>query len=472
MSFLHGVETIQVDQGATPIQLVRTGVIGLVGIAPKGPLNELTVISTERGSVETFGEQLPGFNIPQSLKAIFDNGASRVIVVNTFDPATHVTAVVDEALTITNGKAKLANAPVNVPTITGSGGTPSYTPGVDYEIDAFGNLQVLDFTAISEGASLEADYNHLDAAAITDAVIIGSDVSGSRTGFKLLKESLSAFGYLPKILISPGYNENEPIQVEMIVQADELRAIALFDAPIGTTAAVAITGRGPTGTLGSGWQTSNTRILPCYPYMEAYDKATDANQNRPYSAFLAGIISANDQANGYWVSPSNKEIKGITGVERVLTSAINDPGTETNQLNEVGITTYFQAFGTGIRTWGNRNAGFPSSSSPDVFIPVQRVKDILHETLEYAMLPFLDRPINNALIDSIRESVNAFMRTLVGRGAIIDGECTFDPAENPPTEIAQGKLVFGITFMPPTPAERITFKSFLDISILEAVTGS
>lgn len=471
MSFLHGVETIQVDQGAKPIQLVRTGVIGLVGIAPIGPINELTVISTERQAVEIFGEQLPGFTIPQALKAAFDNGASRVIVVNVFDPATHITAVVDEALTIANGKAKLANAPVNTPTITGTGGTPSYTPGTDYEIDAFGNLQVLDFTAIPEGTDLEATYNHLDSAAIIDSVIIGSDVSGSRTGFKLLKESLAVFGYTPKILICPLYNEGAPIQAEMIIQADALRAIALFDAPVGTTAAVAIAARGPSGTLGAGWQTSNRRIVFCYPYMKAYDKASDASQNRAYSPFMAGIISANDQANGYWFSPSNKEIKGILGVERILTSAINDPSTETNQLNEVGISTYFQNFGTGIRTWGNRNAGFPGNTTPDVFIPVQRVKDILNESTEYAMLQFLDKPINQALIDAIRESVNAFIRTLIGRGALIDGVCEYNPDDNPPTEIAQGKLVFNITFMPPTPAERITFKSFIDINLLASLTG-
>lgn len=61
------------------------------------------------------------------------------------------------------------------------------------------------------------------------------------------------------------------------------------------------------------------------------------------------------------------------------------------------------------------------------------------------------------LIDSICETVNQFIRTLIGRGALIDCKCTFNADKNPATEIANGHLTFDIEFMPPTPAERITF---------------
>ena len=470
MSFLHGVETIQVESGARAITLVKTGVIGLVGIAPKGAVNELKVITTERQGVDEFGEEVPGFTIPQALKAAFAQGASAVMVVNVFDPATHVTAVTDESHTITNGKAKTTNPPVTTVTVTGTGGTPVYVEGTHFTIDQFGNIQVIDFATISEGSDIEVDYSHLDATAITDAVVIGVDTSGSRTGFKLLKESLTTFGYYPKILISPSYCENAPVQAEMIAQADALRAMAIIDAPEGTTPTVAIAGRGPSGTLGAGFQTSNKRVILTYPYLKAYDKASDSNENRPYSQFLAGVMSATDQSLGYWYSPSNKEIKGIVGVERTLTAGINDASSEVNQLNEVAITTIYEAFGSGKRTWGNRNAGFPLATTPDVFIPVQRVKDILNESVEFSMIQFIDLPINQALIDSIRNSVNSFIRTLVLRGAIIDGECTYDPADNPATSISAGHLTFNVTFMPPPPAERITFKSFIDIEILSQLT--
>jgi hypothetical protein len=158
-------------------------------------------------------------------------------------------------------------------------------------------------------------------------------------------------------------------------------------------------------------------------------------------------------------------------VERAITARVNDPQSEANLLNEAGIVTVFNSFGTGYRVWGNRSAAWPSVTHPRNFINVRRTADVLHESIEYSTLQFIDRPINDALIDDIRGSVNAFIRTLVGRGALIDGSCTYDPAKNPPTELAAGHLVFDLAFMPPTPAERISFESFIDINLLRGLGG-
>lgn len=88
------------------------------------------------------------------------------------------------------------------------------------------------------------------------------------------------------------------------------------------------------------------------------------------------------------------------------------------------------------------------------------------------MLQFIDHPIDNGLIDAICETVNEFLRTLIGRSAIIDGKCSFNKAKNPDTEIAAGHLLFDVAYMPPTPAERITFERFIDINLLKNLGGS
>lgn len=463
MSFLHGVETVIVNEGANPINLVKTSVVGLVGTAPKGDVNKLKVISSERNGVETFGDQVPGFTIPKALKSLFDQGASRVVVINVFDIPTMTTDVNDETLTIASGKATMAFAPINTPVVTNAAGTTTFVAGTDYKIDSFGNLVVLNFTAIAEGSTIKVTYKKLNAAAVTDAAVIGSLTAGVRTGFKLFEESYTTFGYIPKIIIAPTYCENTGVAAEMIVQADKLRAITIIDAPVGTLPSAAITARGPSGTL-AGYKTSNSRVYLTYPYLKAYDPATDGDENRPYSAFLAGVMSANEN---YWESPSNKEIKGISGPERTITAALNDPNSEANQLNEAGIATIFSSFGTGFRTWGNRSAAFPSNTSMINFVSVQRVQDIVHESLELAMLPYIDRPINQALIDTIRQSCQSFINVLIGRGALRQGsKCLYNPEDNPTVEIAAGKLTFEIRFAGPTPAERITFKSYLDTALL------
>ena len=295
-------------------------------------------------------------------------------------------------------------------------------------------------------------------------------VTGKRTGLKAFEDCYSLFGYYPKTLIAPVYCENTAIVSEMNVICNKIRAMGIVDAPVGASVQDVITGRGSQGTIN--FNTSSERIILCYPHLKVYDTETDTIKLQPYSQRLAGVIAAKDIEKGYHWSPSNTEIQGIVGVEKQLTSMINDPTSEVNTLNEAGIVTVFNSFGTGFRTWGNRSAAFPSSTLPTNLINVRRTADILHESVEYSMLRFIDYPIDNGLIDSICETVNQFIRTLIGRGALIDGKCTFNQDKNPTTELANGHLLFDIEFMPPTPAERITFESFIDIELLKSLGAS
>ena len=89
-----------------------------------------------------------------------------------------------------------------------------------------------------------------------------------------------------------------------------------------------------------------------------------------------------------------------------------------------------------------------------------------------AMMQFLDQPISNGLIQSILASCNAFLRVLIGRGALVGGTASFNPSENPASQMAAGQLVFDIDCMPPPPAERLTFNVFIDTSLLAALTGA
>lgn len=411
-NFLHGVETIEIEKGARPIRTVKTAVIGLVGTAPihevdpaYRTINRPVLILNDRDAVKYFGPQKTGYTIPQALDAIFDQGSGIVIVVNVFDPDRH-----------------------------------------------------------------KNDQGQPDPSRVTAADIIGgTDATGKRTGLQAFKDCYNLFGFFPKILIAPVYCTQVSVATELNVMAGTLRAMAIVDAPVGTTFQQAIAGRGPAGTINFNF--SSDRMILCYPHLKVYDKETDTERLEPYSQRLAGVIAAKDVEKGYWWSPSNTEIKGIVGVERTLSAMINDPNSEVNLLNEAGIVTVYNSFGTGLRTWGNRSAAWPSVTHPKNFINVRRTADVIHESIEYSMLQFIDFPINDALIDAICESVNMFIRTLIARGALIDGKCWFDKAKNPYTELALGHLTFDIEFMPPTPAERITFESFINIELLKKIGG-
>jgi len=473
MAYLHGVETIVNTTGPVPVTVIKSGVIGLVGIAPIGPLNTLTAVNNPTDAAQ-FGSPLTGFSIPQALAAIFKQGAASVLVINVFDPASSsmYDQITNEAQTVTGGKLKLAYSPTSAVTIKKADGTTDTTlvKDTDYTLDVYGNYTVISTNADQANATvLKFTYKKLKPAGITSSVIIGANTSGVRTGIKCWELAKNTFGYNPKILIAPGYSSVNAVATELISQADAFRAITLLDAPAATTVAGAIAGRGVSGTIN--FNTSSKRAMLLYPYLKQYDIATDSNVDYPYSQFMAGIIAATDAAKGYWYSPSNKEIAGIVGAERNISAGANDANTDANQLNAAGITSIFNTFGTGIRTWGNRSAAYPTVTTADNFIAVQRTADVVHESLENAALQFIDLPINQALIDTIRETGNAFIRTLIQRGALITGSrIEFDKAKNTPVQIAAGQLTFDIVFMVPVPGERITFNSFIDITLLSSLT--
>lgn len=402
-SFLHGVETIEVKKGSVSIKTVKTAVIGLVGTAP---------INTVGADYKTINEPVLILNEIDAVKYFGENTSGYTI-------PQALSAIFDQGAGIV--------IVVNV-----------FDPSVHTSVS---NVQISDI------------IGKVDA------------ITGKRTGLKALQDSYSLFGYYPKTIISPVFCEETAVTSEINVVCNKIRAMGIVDAPAGTTVQEAIAGRGSEG--GINFNFSSERLILCYPRLKVYNSATENYALEPYSQRLAGVMAAKDIEKGYWWSPSNTEILGISGIEKQLTSMINDPSSEVNALNEAGIMTVFNSYGSGLKTWGNRSSAYPSSTEPTNFINVRRTADILHESVEYSMLQFIDYPISDGLIDSICESVNAFIRTLVGRGALIDGKCSYNPAKNPPTEIAAGHLLFDIEFMPPTPAERITFESFINIELLK-----
>lgn len=416
-NYLHGIETIEILKGPIPVREVKSAVVFLVGTAPvhetkpadtpenawyEETVNNPLLILKREDGARYFGEPKPPYTIPYALDAIFDHGGTTIIAVNVFDPRVHKT------------------------------------------------------------------NNQPDPTKVTNADIIGGvdPTTGKRRGLEIMDVLYSKFGFTGKLILCPVFCQSPGVMSAMIAKAENARAIALIDAPIGLTVQQVINARGAGGQL----NTSSYRAVICYPHLKVYDNATNSERLEPFSQRLAGVIAKTDHENGYWWSPSNREILGIIGTERLITASINDPLSETNILNENGIVTVFNSFGTGYRVWGNRSAAWPTKSDPKNFISVRRTADIIAESLEYSTMQWLDKPIT-VVVDGVLSMVNAFIRTLIGRGALVDGMCYFLPDKNPPSQLANGHLVFTYEIMPPTPAERITFEQMINIELLKKITG-
>ncbi|CTR35551.1 phage tail sheath family protein [Escherichia coli] len=466
-NYLHGVETIEIERGPRPVRTVKSAVIGLVGTAPAGPINTSVLCLSEKDAAQ-FGSQVSGFSIPQALDAIYDHGAGTVVVINVADPAKHsVTASTIARRVDDNHQIRLDYGAVSNVVLKVSGASSDLSPA-NYTVDA--GTGVVTCPTVNAGDTLFATYRYIDPTKITAADIIGAiNAAGQRIGMKLLEDTYSLYGFKPKILIAPVFCTQKSVSTELIALAEKLDAITYIDAPVGTTFSQVLAGRGASGTIN--FNTSSERARLCYPHVKVYDSVTDSERLEPLSSRAAGLRAKVDLDNGFWWSNSNQEILGITGVERSLSAMIDDPQSEVNQLNENGITTVFNSYGTGMRLWGNRTAAWPTVTHMRNFENVRRTGDVINESIRYFSQQYLDMPINQALIDALTESVNAYGRKLIGDGALLGFECWYDPARNEQTELAAGHLLLSYKYTPPPPLERLTFETEITSEYLVNLEG-
>ncbi|MFC5431762.1 phage tail sheath subtilisin-like domain-containing protein [Paraburkholderia denitrificans] len=469
-NYLHGVETIERETGARPVKVVKSAVIALIGTAPTGPINVPTLCLSEKDAAQ-FGPHIPGFTIPQALKSIYDFGAGTVIVVNVLDPKVHSVTGRGEDVRFdpATKRARLWAPVVSNLALFSEDDKTQFVAGKDYTLDPIlGELVLTRDSTIDQSAKLHARYDWAFPEMIRAREIIGGvDAAGRRTGLMALKDTFNLYGFSPKILISPGYGSLYSVSGELESMANQLGAIAYIDAWVGTTFADVMAGRGPDNFF----TTSSDRVRLCYPHVKVYDPATNTEQLEPLSTRAAGLRAKVDLDKGYWWSSSNQPLVGVTGVERPLTAMIDDPQSEVNLLNEAGITTVFSSYGSGYRLWGNRTAAFPTVSHMRNFENVRRTGDVINESLRYFSMQYIDMPIDNALIDSLLESVNGFGRKLIGDGALLGFKAWYDPSRNPEQELAAGHLLINYKYTVPPPMERLTFETEITSEYLLTLKG-
>ena len=455
MAFLHGVEVLEIQDGVRAIRVVETSVIGLVGTAWKGPVNEAVLIAGNPAEgAKQFGE---GFGtIPDALDAIFRQIGAAVVVVNVLDPAIHKTDVAAADVAVANGVVQLARTYVlNVVVKAAGGGGNAYVEDTDYTLNAeTGTITAIAGGAIGAAAMVNVAYSYLDTTQVNAATIAGG-VSGAGvyTGVSaLLGAGGSSFSQRPKILVAPGYSGTKTVADALMSAADKRRGIAVIEGTNTTDAAV-IAYR---ATL------SGRRGYLVDPGVQVLD-AGGNTVNRPNSAFVAGVIAKSDNERGFWWSPSNRTILGIEGTQRGIDFALGDETSRANLLNADEVATIIQE--NGFRLWGNRTL---SDDPKFQFLSVVRINDAINESILRSHLWAVDRNITRTYLEDVAASVNAFLRQLKTDGAILGGNCVPSPT-NTAEKIAAGQACWDYDFTPPAPAERLTFRSQLTDDYIEDI---
>lgn len=449
-AFHHGTETKRIDGGTSPIYTADGAITAIVGTAPAGAVNTLTVCAAARDFLQ-FGGNLTGkgFTLPDAAHIWTRYGSGVAYVVNVCDPAKHKTTVSDEILKINPDTLTAKTAkPALQSGYTLTDGSNALTENTHYTI----NTLTGEITYKTKPTAPKISYTYTDPTKVTEADIIGAYVAatGKRTGLELLTEGFARQGADAKIIVVPEYDKTATVRGAMEVVAGKLKAIAYAAAPKGTTLSKALEGRGPLGSIN--FQTSSDRVQLFFPYV------TGLLGLESLATHAAGLRMKTDVEQGYWFSISNRELLGVTGMEIGLTARADDPQSETNRLNEKGITTVFNSYGTGYRMWGNRLACFPTVSHIKNFEVAQRVGDVIDESIRRFELQYIDRPIDDALIDSLLGSIRTYLGTLQSIvGYSVDLDYDYDLVD----AFSKGQVPIKYEYTPKLPAERISNASVM-----------
>ena len=78
------------------------------------------------------------------------------------------------------------------------------------------------------------------------------------------------------------------------------------------------------------------------------------------------------------------------------------------------------------------------------------------------MLQFVDRGIDRNFVTEVVEFVNAYLRQIKAKGAILDGKCWANTQLNTASSVTNGQVYFDFDIGPVYPCERITFRSSIN----------
>lgn len=403
MGYLHG---IQIKEGAKNVLMSAsdTSVIALVGTAPQGAVGTVKLITSAEAAVAEYGADISGFTIPAALETIFTTVAAKVLVVNVLS-AEKATALLESDGKMTRDETDTVATNIYKSTLP---------EAVDYTTELLAGLDLL----------LTAD---------------------------------DTLGVKPNIVLAPGYSQIEAVMTRMLAVADKLDGFAVIDMAAGDVQE-ALTAR----SSGVYNITSQAAVL-CYPQVLRYNAHEAMVDTIGLSVYWAAAKAARDGAEGYWLSPSNTELIGISGLTASVSGSLTDEAADTNLLNGQGIVTVFRKSGMGTRLWGNWTAAYPSQKTTDCMIAPRSVRMAIREALVDAALNYMDRAATGITVEMITGDVNAFLRNLIGQGAIVEGECTWDETKNPAVEIAQGRLTFTLSVRYAPSLESLTFEEVVEL---------
>jgi phage tail sheath protein FI len=300
-------------------------------------------------------------------------------------------------------------------------------------------------------------------AATLSTNLVGSvDGEGGYHGAQAFMGAEALTGVRPMILIAPGFTGNGftgavAVTNALLNVANSLRAHVIVEGP-NTTDAAAV-------AYGQGWGTR--RLFLVDPGLQEV-APTGNTINVTNSATVAGLIAWVDNNLGFWWSPSNQTVTGITGTTRPVDYTQANPNCRANYLNSQNVATFIRR--NGFRLWGNRTL---SADPTFAFLCVSRTDDVIALSIQDIVNDWaVDHPVNGTFFSDVTDEINNYFATLVSQGSIAGGNAYPNPTLNTPSNIASGKVYFNYGWSPSYPAEDIEISDQVVETFLASLTSN
>ena len=450
MAYKHGV---YVSENATSLTAPVTGNAGLQVVVGTAPVNTVTdpaaavnvpvLVNSYAEAVAAVGysDDFESYTICQAISAAFQViGCGPLVLINVLDPAnTKFTAAVSEQQVQVNNK--IATVPVK----------GLLKDGLTVKGDASAVLKAgEDYTASfdDEGNLLIALIGSKTAAA---DIVGGVDTStGKVSGLEVVQQVYPKLGLTPGILLAPGFSKDATVAAALQAKTTGIngsfRCICVCDVDSGATGAKVYTDV-KTKKEANGLNGAN-----CYAVWPCAKVGTKVYSG---SAIVAAEMAYQDASNDDVpnMSVDNKAV--------AISAACLADGTEVyldqeqaNVLNGAGVGTFLNL--NGWRCWGSNTAAYPGNTDPkDRWINIRRFMNWAANTFILTYTPKIGQVMNRRLIESIVDSENIRGNSFVSRGICAAYSIAFLDADNPTTDLLNGKIVFRQSMTPFTPAEEI-----------------
>src|SRR5581483_12010411 len=200
-----------------------------------------------------------------------------------------------------------------------------------------------------------------------------------------------------------------------------------------------------------------------YPWLNVPDPTSVGPVSRnllvPPSGAIAGVYARTDGERGVHKAPANTDVRGVVGLERVLSDRQHGP------LNLEGVDVLRIFPGTAqVVVWGARTT-IGSGPEPPItdftYVNVRRLMIYIERSIEEGIRWAVFEPNGLPLWKKLNRTITEFLTRVWRDGALFGATADkafyvrIDEALNPPSTRAQGRLYIEIGVAPVRPAEFI-----------------